>query len=49
MNVLGFFTITTGGRSEGTETQMLPELQPFYGVLDWCHFNKSKYVKQASY
>ena len=43
----GFFTITTGGRSEGTETRMLPELQPFYGVLEWRHFNKSKHVKQA--
>lgn len=41
----GFFTITTGGRSR--ERIPLPELQPYYGVLDWKNFNQAKPVKKA--
>ena len=41
----GFFTITHGSRNsaEGKEVP-LPELQPFYGVLLWHNFERSKYV-----
>jgi len=39
----GFFTITTTQRGE---SQPLPELQPFYGVVDWGNFNASKHVKK---
>eukprot|EP00930_Biecheleria_cincta_P004763 TRINITY_DN105699_c0_g1_i1.p1 TRINITY_DN105699_c0_g1~~TRINITY_DN105699_c0_g1_i1.p1 ORF type:complete len:408 (+),score=63.13 TRINITY_DN105699_c0_g1_i1:45-1268(+) len=41
----GFFTITTG-RFRG-EPEPLPELQPFYGVLDWPDMNRSKAVRKA--
>ncbi|CAJ1437285.1 unnamed protein product, partial [Effrenium voratum] len=40
----GFFTITT---QRFRERIPLPELQPFYGVLDWHNFNRSKHVKKA--
>mmetsp|Transcript_46890 Transcript_46890/g.84123 ORF Transcript_46890/g.84123 Transcript_46890/m.84123 type:complete len:381 (-) Transcript_46890:101-1243(-) len=40
----GFFTITTGRRRE---REPLPELQPYYGVLDWQNFNRSKPVNKA--
>eukprot|EP00435_Cladocopium_sp_Y103_P019309 s3385_g4.t1 len=48
----GFFTITTGGRScpdlnWSRERIPLPELQPYYGVLDWKNFNQAKPVKKA--
>lgn len=41
----GFFTITTG-RFRG-EREPLPELQPFYGVVDWPDMNRSKAVRKA--
>ncbi|CAK9096143.1 Intraflagellar transport protein 57 homolog, partial [Durusdinium trenchii] len=40
----GFFTITTG---RGRDRKPLPELQPYYGVLDWKNFSLSKPVKKA--
>eukprot|EP00434_Breviolum_minutum_P038155 symbB.v1.2.033837.t1/scaffold4260.1/size42279/2 len=40
----GFFTITTG---RSRDRMPLPELQPYYGVLDWTNFNRSKPVKKA--
>ena len=42
----GFFTITSStGRRRAIEP--LPELQPFYGVLLWDNFERSKHVKKA--
>jgi len=41
----GFFTITT--QRFGGEREPLPELQPFYGVLDWTNMNRSKAVRKA--
>jgi hypothetical protein len=41
----GFFTITTGSRRGRIEP--LPELQPFYGVLHFEHFEKSKHVRKT--
>mmetsp|Transcript_57430 Transcript_57430/g.122164 ORF Transcript_57430/g.122164 Transcript_57430/m.122164 type:complete len:395 (+) Transcript_57430:256-1440(+) len=38
----GFFTITS---SRGREP--LPELQPFYGVLTWPNFYKSRHVRKT--
>ena len=38
----GFFTITTG---RGGRIEPLPELQPFYGVLLFKHFEASKHVR----
>jgi len=38
----GFFTITQG--RTGTP---LPELQPFYGVVDWDNLRKAKHVRKA--
>lgn len=40
----GFFTITT--RRAG-KVEPLPELQPYYGVLHWGHFEASKHVRKA--
>lgn len=40
----GFFTITTARRRQ---REPLPELQPFYGVLDWHNLNRSKHVNKA--
>ena len=40
----GFFTITSGSRGS---VEPLPELQPFYGVLLWAHFESSKHNRQA--
>ena len=40
----GFFTITHGGRHNDGKEVPLPELQPFYGVLLWYNFERSKYV-----
>ena len=41
----GFFTITTSGPRGSVEP--LPELQPYYGVLLWAHFESSKHNRQA--
>eukprot|EP00931_Biecheleriopsis_adriatica_P088510 TRINITY_DN62813_c0_g1_i1.p1 TRINITY_DN62813_c0_g1~~TRINITY_DN62813_c0_g1_i1.p1 ORF type:complete len:391 (-),score=87.12 TRINITY_DN62813_c0_g1_i1:32-1174(-) len=43
----GFFTITTGSRYSMGSAKPLPELQPFYGVLDWVNLNRSKEVRKA--
>jgi hypothetical protein len=51
----GFFTITTrrnrqrsGSAPKDCENrEPLPELQPFYGVLDWENFNSAKHVKKV--
>jgi hypothetical protein len=51
----GFFTITTrrsrqrGGSApkENENREPLPELQPFYGVVDWENFNNAKHVKKV--
>eukprot|EP00040_Diaphanoeca_grandis_P040000 m.260901 g.260901 ORF g.260901 m.260901 type:complete len:451 (-) comp40858_c0_seq1:180-1532(-) len=40
----GFFTITTKHRGN---VEPLPELQPFYGVLFWQHFETSKPTKRV--
>lgn len=40
----GFFTITTNRR--GTR-EPLPELQPFYSVLTWHNFERSKHVRKS--
>lgn len=40
----GFFTITTTRRGV---TEPLPELQPFYSVLTWPNFERSKHVRKA--
>eukprot|EP00930_Biecheleria_cincta_P069632 TRINITY_DN57350_c0_g1_i1.p1 TRINITY_DN57350_c0_g1~~TRINITY_DN57350_c0_g1_i1.p1 ORF type:complete len:420 (+),score=73.23 TRINITY_DN57350_c0_g1_i1:52-1311(+) len=42
----GFFTITTDRGPHGGN-EPLPELQPFYGVIDWCNFNDAKHVKKT--
>ncbi len=39
----GFFTITHGARTG--RAVPLPELQPFYSVLLWANFERSKYVR----
>jgi len=38
----GFFTITNQDRGGDP----LPELQPFYGVVDWVNFNSSKHMRK---
>ena len=38
----GFFTITQQGGSKP-----LPELQPFYSVVDWHNFARSRHVRRA--
>ena len=49
----GFFTITTGRdlsrgpAAPGHEREPLPELQPFYGVVEWRHFNNSRHVRKT--
>ena len=49
----GFFTITSGRSSRlnkrvtGEDQEALPELQPFYGVVDWQNFNSEKHMKKA--
>jgi hypothetical protein len=40
----GFFTITTRRRGG---VSPLPELQPYYGVVDWDNFNTAKHVKKT--
>lgn len=39
----GFFTITNQDRGGDP----LPELQPFYGVVDWANFNSSKHMRKV--
>jgi len=41
----GFFTITTELNQRGPEP--LPELQPFYGVIDWKDMNEMKLVRKV--
>jgi len=42
----GFFTITITSGPRGS-VEPLPELQPYYGVLLWAHFESSKHNRQA--
>uniref|UniRef100_A0A0G4FBI0 Uncharacterized protein n=1 Tax=Chromera velia CCMP2878 TaxID=1169474 RepID=A0A0G4FBI0_9ALVE len=42
----GFFTITQGARS-GRHHTPLPELQPFYSVVEWRNFHSCKHVKKG--